>query len=66
MKAFRDNPGQFDLAVTDMNMPEVTGLAVAKDLLKVRADLPIVLVSGTIEEELRHAARAAGIRGIVC
>ncbi len=65
LKTFRDNPGQFDLAVTDMNMPEVTGLAVAKELLKVRADLPIVLVSGRIEEGLRRAAREAGIRGIV-
>lgn len=61
-----DITGQFDLAVTDMNMPEVTGLAVARDLLEVRADLPIVLVSGNIEEELRQAARAVGIRGIVC
>ena len=66
VKAFRDNPGQFDLAVTDMNMPEVTGLAFAQELLKVRADLPIMLVSGNIEEGLRHAAREAGIRGILC
>jgi PAS domain S-box-containing protein len=66
MRAFLEKPSQFDLAVTDMNMPEVTGLAVARDLLKVRSDFPIVLVSGNIDEELRDAARAAGICGIVC
>jgi PAS domain S-box-containing protein len=65
-KAFRDNPGQFDLVITDMNMPDSTGLKVAIELLNVRSDVPIVLSSGSIDEDLRRAAREAGIRGILC
>ena len=65
VKAFRDNPGQFDLAITDLNVPGTTGLKVAIELLKVRADLPVVLVSGSIDEGLQRAAREAGIRGIL-
>ena len=65
MKAFRDNPGQFDLAITDLNMPGITGMKVAIELLKVRADLPLVLVSGSIDEGVERAAREAGIRGIL-
>ena len=65
VKAFRDNPGQFDLAITDLNMPGTTGMKVAIELLKVRADLPVVLVSGSIDEGLQRAACEAGIRGIL-
>ena len=65
VKAFRDNPGQFDLAITDLNVPGTTGLKVAIELLKVRADLPVVLVSGSIDEGVERAAREAGIRGIL-
>ena len=65
VKAFRDNPGQFDLAITDLNVPGTTGLKVAIELLKVRADLPVVLVSGSIDEGLQRAACEAGIRGIL-
>jgi two-component system, cell cycle sensor histidine kinase and response regulator CckA len=65
VKAFQDNPGQFDLAITDMNMPGSTGLTVAIELLRARADLPILLVSGVVDEGLRRAAREAGVRGIV-
>ncbi len=66
VKAFRDNPGQFDLAITDLNVPSTTGLKVAIELLKVRADLPVVLMSGSIDEGVQRAAREAGIRGILC
>jgi two-component system cell cycle sensor histidine kinase/response regulator CckA len=51
--AARTNPGQFDLAVTDYNMPEMSGLAVARALREIRADMPVLMASGYITEELR-------------
>jgi CheY-like chemotaxis protein len=65
LEAFREAPAKFDLAVTDMNMPGASGVEFAAELLKVRADLPIVLCSGYVTDELRDAARKAGIRDVL-
>lgn len=65
VSALLNDPHQFDVVVTDLNMPEVTGLWVAAEVRKVRADLPIVLVSGHLNEDLRRAAADSGIAAIV-
>lgn len=59
------NPGQYDLAVTDYNMSGMSGVEMASALREIRADLPVVLVSGYITEELRAKAPAAGIRELI-
>jgi len=61
LAAVRADPGQFDLAVTDYNMPGLSGLEVASALREIRADLPVALASGYITDELREAAPAAGV-----
>ena len=43
---FSEAPEQFDLVITDMNMPKMTGKAMATQLLKIRPDIPIILCSG--------------------
>lgn len=46
LAAFRSAPGEFDIIVTDQNMPRISGLEVARAMRKLRPELPIVLVSG--------------------
>jgi CheY-like chemotaxis protein len=65
LAAVRANPDQYDLAVTDFNMPGMSGLEVASALREIRADLPVVLASGYITEDLRQKAPAAGIRELI-
>jgi PAS domain S-box-containing protein len=65
LAAVRADPGQFDLVVTDLNMPGLSGLEVARELARLRPDLPVVLASGYITEELRTAAPQAGIRHLI-
>jgi len=65
LDAFRRDPGSFDVVVTDMNMVGANGLEVAAELLALRPDLPIVLCSGHVPEELREQARAIGIRDVL-
>jgi CheY-like chemotaxis protein len=65
LAAARADPGRFDLVVTDYNMPGMSGLAVAGALREIRADLPVVLASGYITEELRQKAPAAGVRELI-
>jgi PAS domain S-box-containing protein len=65
LAAMRADPHQFDLAVTDYNMPGMSGLDVAIAIREIRADLPVVMASGYITEELRAKAPAAGIRDLI-
>jgi DNA-binding NarL/FixJ family response regulator len=46
-------------------MPGMSGADLAKALLQVRADLPILLVSGFVEEAVREAAEAIGVREVL-
>ena len=40
------NSDQFDLVITDMTMPQMTGVAFSEKLLKIRKDIPIIICTG--------------------
>ena len=65
LAAARANPEQFDLAVTDFNMPGMSGLDVARELREIRPGLPVAVASGYITDELRAQAPAVGVRELV-
>ncbi|MCL7489377.1 MAG: response regulator [Desulfobulbaceae bacterium] len=46
LAAFRAAPQDFDLMVTDHNMPELTGVELAREILSIRRELPIILSTG--------------------
>ena len=58
---FRQNPAQFALVITDLTMPEINGLEVARQLRAIRPDLPVILASGFTAELTPESLRAAGI-----
>lgn len=56
-------PFAVDVLVTDYNMPGLSGLDVAAEVLRLRPDLPVVVTSGFITEDLQQSAqRIAGVR----
>jgi PAS domain S-box-containing protein len=59
---FRQDPTAFDLVITDMIMPELTGDRLAVEMLKLRPDLPIILASGYSAKITEARAKALGIR----
>jgi DNA-binding NtrC family response regulator len=63
--AVREHPQRFDFVVTDFNMPECSGLDVARALADIRPDLPVAISSGYITAELRALARETGVRGLL-
>lgn len=58
---FKSRAHEFALVVTDLNLPNASGLDVARQVRAVRPDMPVVLVSGFFRPEEVDAARAAGI-----
>jgi len=43
---FAGAPGKFDLVISDMTMPEITGYQLAKKIKAIRQDVPIIICSG--------------------
>ena len=63
--AVRVAPEGFDIVVTDFNMPRMSGLDVAREVRKLNPQLPLVVTSGFISEELRTNARLLGVRHVI-
>jgi PAS domain S-box-containing protein len=61
----RSNPEAIDLVITDLTMPQLTGLQLAADLLRIRPDLPIILCTGYTERIDVQKARIIGIREVL-
>jgi CheY-like chemotaxis protein len=65
LEAFRAAPDKLDLVITDMTMPNMTGVQLAKKLLEIRPDIPIIICTGFSEKISEDKAKAMGIRGYV-
>jgi CheY-like chemotaxis protein len=62
---FRSDPKAFDLVVTDLAMPPMTGFDVAQAVLALRPEVPVLLTSGYMRTEDRDAAVALGVRDVL-
>ena len=61
LEAFRNNPGAFDLVITDQTMPNMTGKELAEELMSIRPDIPIILCTGFSEHIDEIIAKEMGI-----
>ncbi|MBU0679826.1 MAG: PAS domain-containing protein [Proteobacteria bacterium] len=62
LAAFRTYPDNYDLIITDMTMPKITGDKLAKEILSVRPDMPIILCTGFSHMVSNENAHELGIR----
>jgi signal transduction histidine kinase/ActR/RegA family two-component response regulator len=65
MEAFHAGPMKYDVVITDLTMPRMTGMELAQRMLQLRPDLPIILCTGYSESITRETALAAGIRAFL-
>jgi PAS domain S-box-containing protein len=65
LRLFRDQPDRFDLVITDMTMPYMTGDTLAIEIMKIRPDIPVILCTGFSERITKDKAKALGIREFV-
>ena len=65
LAAFRADPGRFSAVISDIAMPEMTGLQLAGELLSLRKDIPIILISGNFKIDANRNLLPAGVRCFV-
>lgn len=62
---FKENPNAFDLVITDMTMPGMSGAKLAQEVLAINKDMPVILCTGFSEVLNREQALEIGIREFV-
>lgn len=65
LAAFSADAAAIDLVITDYSMPGKSGTDLARDMLRIRPDARIVLVSGYLRPHEIDRARAAGIQEVI-
>jgi CheY-like chemotaxis protein len=61
LAAFSAEPSSYDALVLDFQMPELSGLELARAVFELRSGTPIILVSGHLDAKQEEAARSLGI-----
>ena len=65
LEEFRAHPAQYDLVITDMAMPILSGDQLALEMVGIRPDIPILLCTGFSERLTQADAELPGIQGIL-
>ncbi len=60
---FQNQPDAFDLVITDMTMPAMTGIDLARRILQIRPEMPVILCTGYSSLISEEQSRAIGIKG---
>ncbi len=62
LEIVKENPNEFDLLITDLSMPGLLGTELAREIIKVRNNLPVIMITGYGEELTSHSLENTGIR----
>ena len=65
LQEFQAHPQGFDVVVTDMSMPGMSGFNLARALLAIRADIPVLMTSGYVRAQDRETAQKLGVRDLI-
>ncbi len=61
LELFKNKPEAFDIVITDMTMPNMTGYELSKEIMAIRPDIPIILCTGFSERISEEKAKELGI-----
>ncbi len=65
LKHFAKNPDVYDFVITDMTMPKMTGDKLAREIMKLREDIPVILMTGYSDTIDKEKAREIGVRALI-
>ena len=61
LELFKNRPDQFDLVITDMTMPNLTGDRLTRQIMRIRPGIPVILCTGFSEQIGEESAKEIGI-----
>jgi PAS domain S-box-containing protein len=62
LATFQKTPDEFDVVITDQTMPDMTGADLARRMMRLRPDIPIILCTGYSNLIDEHSAKVLGIK----
>lgn len=65
LDALRAAPETWSILITDLSMPGMNGLELARQVFGIRPGLPVLLSSGNLDAAPSDEARRLGIRGVI-
>ena len=65
LEVFKAKPNSFDLVISDMTMPNMTGDQLGRELIKIRQDIPIIICTGFSERLNQENAASIGVKGFL-
>ena len=65
LELFSSNPAHFDLVITDMTMPQMTGVTLSAKLMDIRPDIPIIICTGHSALVDEERAKELGLAAFV-
>jgi PAS domain S-box-containing protein len=65
LEVFKLQPDRFDMVITDMTMPKMTGKELSENLLRIKPSLPVILCTGFSASMDESRAAAIGIKALI-
>jgi CheY-like chemotaxis protein len=65
LDAFKTTPGKYDLIITDQTMPRMTGADLARKVLEIRPEIPVIICTGFSRSISEAEAQDIGIKGLL-
>ena len=65
LESFRRNLASYDAVISDLTMPIISGFDLAKEILQVRSDIPVILTTGYVRDEDQVMAEQIGVRQLL-
>jgi CheY-like chemotaxis protein len=62
---FRENPALFDMLISDVTMPEMTGEKLVSQIKAIRGDLPVILLTGYSDRLQGETSESLGVEGLM-
>ncbi len=66
LELFKEKPDAFDLVITDMTMPAMTGDVLSAEIRKIRQNIPIIICTGYSNKLNKEGAERIGINAFIC
>jgi PAS domain S-box-containing protein len=65
LETFRADPDSFDLVISDLTMPDLTGIELAKKMIAIKADVRVIICTGFSHQVSRDNIRDLGIKELI-